>query len=336
MPKVNKGCRGCLLALFVPLAVLLFCGIFFVRSIAPSARGGMQYVRYKRTVRLNAVLTDLEKRGVIQNAWTAEIVGRMKRAPRTIAPGTYSLLPGESLVQVFARLKSPLRQIVVMPEGWWIRRYAQRLQREEVCSADDFLAACLAYRELEPLSPSFPNKNLEGRLFPDSYNFPPLTEAKEVIEMQLRAFKKKAWPLLQTSSNPQRVLTVASLVELEAATDKDRGLIAGVIENRVKAGMPLQIDATVLYALQEWKQLPPGVVRTVDSPYNTYLHKGLPPGPIGSPGLKSIIAALKPTQSGYLYYVARPNRSHFFATNYPDHLKNIKLARAEARGVTNP
>jgi UPF0755 protein len=95
--------------------------------------------------------------------------------------------------------------------------------------------------------------------------------------------------------------------------------------------MPLQIDATVLYGMQEWKVLGPGQVRKVDSPYNTYLIKGLPPGPIGSPGKKSVEAALKPATLNSLYYVALPDKTHLFSESYSGHLANIRKARAQAR-----
>jgi UPF0755 protein len=138
--------------------------------------------------------------------------------------------------------------------------------------------------------------------------------------------------ILPEDADLQRVLTVASMVELEAARDDERARIAGVIENRLRRGMRLEIDATVLYAEQNWRELGPGQVRKTDSPYNTYRRGGLPPGPIGSPSLKSIQAALRPERHGYLFYVARPDRSHYFAATYPDHLANIRRARAERAG----
>jgi len=165
---------------------------------------------------------------------------------------------------------------------------------------------------------------LEGFLFPDTYEFAPMTPARDVVKTQLRTFKRKVG-----GGDLRRTVTVASLIELEAALDSERSKIAGVIENRLKKGMTLDLDASVLYAMQEWRQLPPGFVRTVKSPYNTYLHKGLPPGPIGSPSLKSIVAARQPDAHGYLYYVARPDRSHLFAKTYAEHQQNIKKARRE-------
>ena len=113
--------------------------------------------------------------------------------------------------------------------------------------------------------------------------------------------------------------------------DAERPRVAGVIENRLAKGQRLEIDATVLYGLQDWRVLKPGEVRTVDSPYNTYLVNGLPPGPICSPGSMSIQAAMKPEKHTFLYYVARPTRTHYFTSSYADHLAAIRKARSEFR-----
>jgi UPF0755 protein len=220
-----------------------------------------------------------------------------------------------------------------LPEGWWITRTAERLEENGVCAADE-------YRRLADDPSQFqksvkfklPTGSLEGCLFPDTYDLPPLLGARATIERQLQAFESKVLPILPEDADLQRVLTVASMVELEAARDDERARIAGVIENRLRRGMRLEIDATVLYAEQNWRELGPGQVRKTDSPYNTYRRGGLPPGPIGSPSLKSIQAALRPERHGYLFYVARPDRSHYFAATYPDHLANIRRARAERAG----
>jgi UPF0755 protein len=128
---------------------------------------------------------------------------------------------------------------------------------------------------------------------------------------------------------------VASLVELEAGTDADRPKIAGVIYNRLKKGMPLQIDAGIMYALGKWKRLHFRDYREVKSPYNLYLHKGLPPSPICSPSLKSIQAALHPATHKYLYYVALPSGQSLFAQTPAEHAHNVKvrLAALKARSI---
>jgi UPF0755 protein len=171
-------------------------------------------------------------------------------------------------------------------------------------------------------------------LFPDTYDFPPMMGARAVIERQLRTFEQRTEGKLDQRSDLARVVNIAAMVELEAKLDRERPVIAGVIENRLRKPMRLQIDATVLYALGEWKVLPPGVVNTIQHPYNTYLNDGLPPGPIGSPGLASILAAANPQETNALYYMAMPDGSHLFTSSYSQHLVNIRVARAAARRVT--
>ena len=149
-----------------------------------------------------------------------------------------------------------------------------------------------------------------------------------LFRSQLQSFAAKVAPLL-AGKDARKLLTVASLVELEASDPEERSMVAGVVENRLAKGMRLEIDATVLYAMQEWKVLGPGVVHTVDSPYNTYEHAGLPPGPICSPSLSSVEAALRPARHGYYYYVGKGSGRHLFAVTYEQHLANIRQTRQE-------
>jgi UPF0755 protein len=171
---------------------------------------------------------------------------------------------------------------------------------------------------------------LEGYLYPDTYDLPPLLGAHDTIDRQLKAFESKVYPLLKGVKNPGKILTIASMVEMEAAKDKDRPLIAGVIVNRLNKGMRLQIDATVLYGMKQWRRLNYADYK-FPSPYNTYLINGLPPGPICSPTLKSVEAALHPAKNGYLYYVAMPSGYSVFAHTYEEHLANVAKMRAAAK-----
>ena len=126
---------------------------------------------------------------------------------------------------------------------------------------------------------------------------------------------------------------MASLVQLEAGTDSDRPMIAGVIENRIQKKMPLQIDATILYALQKWQRLTFKDYHSVKSPYNTYLVKGLPPGPICSPDEIDIEAAMHPAKHNFLFYVALPDGSSIYAATYKEHLKNIRIRKAALKAL---
>jgi UPF0755 protein len=227
-----------------------------------------------------------------------------------------------------------MRQMVRIPEGWWISRVAKRLEEKEVCKADEYVALAKQPEKFQKdVSFKLPAGSLEGYLFPDTYDLPPMIGAEETIRRQLKTFESKVVTPLKNPKNLARLVTVGSLLEAEVAQDSERPIVAGLIENRIAKGMKLQVDATVLYALQEWKELPPGVVSTVISPYNTYRISGLPPGPIGSPSFKSIAAAANPKPNSYLYYVALPNKTHLFAADYAGHLANIRKRQAALKAA---
>lgn len=333
MAKKRKGCCGCAVFAGASVAIAALGVVWLFSEWAPTSSGPAEYVRFAKSTRLSSALELLESKRVIKNVLAARVYATLTRRPTEIRPGTYQVKPGMTLGQLFDALKKPVRQMVRVPEGWWISRVAKKLDSTGVCSTEDYKAAAQSVLSKGEFAFTKGATSLDGYLFPDTYNLPPLTPAEDIVKLQLQTFEKKALPLFGERTSYKRTLTIASMVELEAGKDSERARIAGVIENRLKKGIRLEIDATVLYAMDEWKVLPPGVVRTVESPYNTYLHGGLPPGPIGSPGLKSIAAALKPEAHGYLYYVARPNTTHYFAATYPEHLANIKKARAEWRAA---
>jgi UPF0755 protein len=169
-----------------------------------------------------------------------------------------------------------------------------------------------------------PAKSLEGYLYPDTYDLPPLLGAKATITRQLKAFQKKIWDAYHHPSNLHELVIKGSLVQLEAGRDDERPIIAGVIENRLKKGMRLQIDAALLYGIQKWRRLTFDDYKNLDSPYNLYRVSGLPPGPICSPSAKSFAAAKNPATHGNFYYVALPDGSSLFARTYDEHLQNIQ------------
>ncbi len=310
----RSGRTGCAVVL---ATIFLALGIFIASTFqeaSPLAKGPNVYLRFESPIHLNKALERLESEHIVRNAFATKMMLNLRRVPTDVSAGTYQFHPGMTTSEIAYALKSPVNLLVRIPEGWWIARVASRLEEKSVCSAQDYIDAAKAHGK-------------EGMLFPDTYNIPPLTPAEKVVEMQMQTFEKKVMPILPAGADLKRILTIASLVELEASGDSDREHIAGIIENRLQKNMRLEIDATVLYALQKWQVLRPGVVKTVPSPYNTYLHFGLPPGPIGSPGLKSIKAAIHPLKTDDLYYVADGKGHHLFAKTYAAHILNIKKVR---------
>lgn len=284
---------------------------FFV--LAPGTAGETTIV-VKRGDTLAKVLSSLQAKGVVRSAVVAQFVAKSGNFG-ILKEGVRIVRARATIRQALDDLKVVVQQSVRVPDGYWVKRTADHLERHAYCSSGSYRQAAQSF---------------EGKLYPDTYALPPMATAEELVHAQLAAYKAKVAPVLE-GADEARVLTVASLVELEASDPDERKMVAGVIENRLAKGMRLEIDATVLYAMQEWKVLGPGVVHTVDSPYNTYEHAGLPPGPICSPSLESVKAALRPARHRYYYYVGKGSGRHLFAETYEQHLANIRLVR---QGVT--
>jgi len=292
------------------------------------------YVRYESPTALSTVLKDLEAQKIVRSASATQMLAWFMRMDRTVLSGSYSVGPGQNGGQILLELRKPIRQIVRLPETNWAKRTANVLEQHHVAKAADYLALVHDPQEFaNDVEFPLPKDSLEGYLYPDRYDLPPLYGARRVILKQLQAFQKKIWDAKDKPKDLNRTLILASLVQLEAGKDVDRPMIAGVIENRLKRKMPLQIDATILFALQKWRRLKFKDYRSVKSPYNTYLVKGLPPGPICSPDEKDVEAAMHPAHHNYLYYVAMPDGESIYSATYKEHLKNIKLRKSALRAA---
>lgn len=301
--------------------------VAFVRNgIQPLAPGEPYYVRYESTTKLSQIADQLTGK-IVRHPNAFLIYARYRKNTLPVRTGTYELRPGMTADELLAALRKPIQQMVRIPETNFSFRTARLLEQKEVTTEQEYLDWVNKGKEFAgTVSFPLPDGNLEGFLFPDTYDLPPLLGAKGVIERQLKAFEQKILPLLPNEKTRMRTLIIASMVELEAGVDDERAVIAGVIENRLRKKMRLQIDATVLYGMREWRRLFNRDYRH-DSPYNTYRIDGLPPGPICSPSVASVKAALKPATHEWLYYVALPNRRHLFAKTYEEHLKNVARAR---------
>ena len=290
-------------------------------------------IRFDKSTPFVAAMARLEREGVIRNATAARVYALLSRNQRAVSRGTYEFKPGPTSQQI-ASLKAPMRRMVRLPETNWARRSANLLEKNDVCSAADYMALVAQPQKFaSDFDFPMPDKTLEGYLYPDTYDLPPLTPAEDVIRMQLRNFQKRVWEGLEKPKNLHRAVTVGSLVELEVARDDERPIVAGVVENRLATGMRLQIDAAINYGLQVWRPLLRSEYQSVDSPYNLYRVSGLPPTPICSPTVKSIAAALKPAKHPYFYYVALPDGSSLFSASYDEHLQNIGKRRAAIKAL---
>lgn len=297
------------------------------RAVTPGAKAF--YVRWERPRPIAAVLYELDRQGILRSYRAARLLALLRRDRTVIPAGTYRVSAGMSALRLLRSLESPVHQMVRLPEHFWAARAAELLETKQVCPAADYIAAVHAPgRFASELSFPAPVGSLEGYLFPDTYDLPPLIGADAVVERQLRAFEHKVYVPLGKPRDIQRILTVASLIELEVDRDQERPLVASVIENRLRKHMMLQIDASINYGLGVWRPLKLSDYRKTPGPYNLYRHYGLPPGPICSPGLKSIEAAMHPAKTGFLFYVALPNHHSLFAKTMAEHEKNIARRKA--------
>lgn len=301
---------------------------WFRSALQPTATGPAFYVRVSKPTQLREELVQLQERGVLRNATALRWYSVLKKHSQTVRAGTYQFAPGMTADQVLAQYTKPIRLLVRIPEQNWALRTANLLEKKDIMPADDYMALVRQPGTYKSKF-SFPieGETLEGYLFPDTYAMAPLMPAGDLVDRQLTAFQKKVWEGLGKPANLHRILTIASIIELEVARDEERPIVAGVIENRLAKNMKLDMDATVCYARQKWGALTKKDLITIKSPYNTYLNKGLPPGPICSPSIKSIRAAMAPAKHEFIYYVAMPDGHQLFSKTLPEHEHNIRLRK---------
>jgi UPF0755 protein len=216
---------------------------------------------------------------------------------------------------------------VIIPEGASIFEIGAKLEEAGLGTREDFVAAAVKQvglvSDLDPAA-----KSLEGYLFPDTYRFARKATPAQICATMVRRFRTEAGQL-ELKGNLHRVVTLASLVERETAVDTERPLVASVFENRLSKKMPLMTDPAVIYGLEldrRWRGAIYASDLKFDTPYNTYLHAGLPPGPVANPGLRSLRAAMEPAKTSYLYFVAagaNPQGRSLFASTIEEHNRNV-------------
>jgi len=294
--------------------------------------------------------------GLITDARLFEAYVRVNGIADQLEAGAFILSPTMTLATIAETLQhaEAASLTITIPEGWRVEQIADYLEKAGVFGQDAAELATyrsrLASGELNGLDPAAytflqgrpPGAGFEGYLFPDTYELPlEGATAQDLLQRQLDTFARRVIPLYEaaiaqktTPLSLYEVLTVASIVEREAVVAEERPAIAGVYLNRLAAGIKLEADPTVQYAMgyqaavDQWWKTPVFLEEysSVDSPYNTYLYAGLPPGPIASPGLSSIQAVLQPAQHAYLFFVALPDGSgrHVFATTFEEHSENVR------------
>jgi UPF0755 protein len=287
-----------------------------------------QFVQVAAGSTLRQVARLLQSEGLIRDSFCFEWYIRLGGGQRDVKAGYYHLSPGLSALRIASLLRQGaiVQLRVTIPEGFTNREAAELFAAKGLVDRGRFLAV-LADAAFLKETTGYTLSNAEGYLFPDTYNFRAGATEAEVAAVMLKHFKELAakhfpgmpeWRL-------REVVILASLVEKEARRPAEREMIAGVFTNRLRQGYPLQSCATVQYVLGKWKEKLYYKDLQIASPYNTYLHNGLPPGPIANPGLASLQAAANPAQVSYLYFVAKPDGSHHFSNTYAEHLQAQRM-----------
>ncbi len=288
----------------------------------------------------------LKKNGILRSATAFEIYAR-RNPKRTLQAGEYFFDHAATGKDVFWKVAKGdvYQQPFTVREGETMFDIARELQAGKFMPAGDFLYAAGDTALIREFAPGA--QTLEGFLFPATYELPRHPSASELTAEMVRKFKEE-WKRIvipAASRQPEegdrrlllRFVTLASLVERETPRREERSLVAGVFENRLRKGMRLQCDPTVIYRMERFGKYNgtlAGKDLSFDSLYNTYEHGGLPPGPIGNPGQASLHAALQPTQTNYLYFVANTQGGHFFSATLAEHNKNVVKYRRLLAGLS--
>jgi len=269
----------------------------------------------------------LEIAGVIRSQYAFDLVRVWKRG--TLQAGLYKFEQPASVLDVYSRIQhgDVYTKTVVVPEGSSIFDIAARMEQAGFGTREQFLQAQASetglIADLDPKA-----KSLEGYLFPDTYQFAGNATPLQIVVTMVKRFRKVAGQL-GLKGDVHDTVTLASLVERETAIDSERPVVASVFENRLAKHMPLMTDPSVIYGLEldgAWR----GTIYQSDlkrnTPYNTYLHAGLPPGPVANPGIRSLQAAMDPAHTNYLYFVAagiNPQGHSMFASTLEEHTRNV-------------
>lgn len=307
-------------------------GCFVLSACGPTPHGSPTRVIIPRGASFGEAADSLGKAGLIGSRRLFRLYGRVMGGDRRIKPGTYLLKHGTPWGDIVSALNGGrgLLNTVTIPEGYSIQQITPLLARALFVPVGSVEAAVRDTALLARLN--IPNPTLEGYLFPDTYAFPAGTTASQAVREMVRGFERRWKPewdarLALLKINRNDLVTMASLVEKEARVPEERPAIAAVYYNRLRKGMLLQADPTVQYALGRhvsrvlYKDL------AVRSRYNTYIHAGLPPGPIASPGAASLAAAANPADVPYLYFVAAADGHHEFRMTLDQHLNAIRHVR---------
>ena len=308
-PKFLRG-----ITLATAIVVLLIFGFLCFEIYMPFNPVSHETATYivKKGMSRDEIAQELKDMRISRSNYFFKFYAVMSLQHLTLQAGKYSLSPRMSIYQIVKRMAKGdvIKNMIIIPEGWGIKEIADYLESKDICSKDEFFkAASKDYSQTFDFLKEKPKDiDLEGYLFPDTYQIADGDSCDNIVLMMLLNFNKKLNSEIREQIEEQKlsifeVVTMASLLEKEVRSLTDKKIVAGILWKRLSIDMPLQLDCTVNYVTG--KSDPAVLIKDtkIDSPYNTYKYKGLPKGPISSPGINSIIAVLNPTKTDYLFYL---------------------------------
>jgi len=330
--KIVKGLL--LVALLLALAASAAAWVVYQRVHQPyrGFDGPEQFVEIAPGTGASVIGARLAEAGVVRDARTFRVALWLSGRGRELKAGEYRFDRDATPFEVIDRIArgDVYKRLITFREGLTIHEMAQVFEERGFGAAAEFEQAAKNAGLIADLDPAA--TDLEGYLFPETYALPRGTTATELVTQMVGLFKRLYTEPLRAEAaaaglSTRQIVTLASLVEKETARGEERPLVAAVYRNRLKIGMGMQADPTVIFALQRAGRYDGNLSREdlqFDSPYNTYRYPGLPPGPIASPGLASLEAAVRPAAVSHLYFVSRNDGSHVFADTLADHNRNVQ------------
>jgi UPF0755 protein len=310
-------------------AIAVFSVYIYLSLFTPmSSSGATKTIEVPRGASFRMIALELEREGVIKSAEAFSIVARFFKAYKGIKAGEYEFSAPMTQLEVLDMLMKGRvkRYLVTVPEGFNITEIAGALEKAGLAKADDFISRAMDARLA--LSLGIGGPTLEGYLFPDTYSFTKGVTVDGIISQMVDRFKgvysrEFAIPANERGMDMREVVTLASIIEKETGAPEERGIISSVFHNRLKKGIRLQSDPTVIYGIKGFDGNLTKRHLLQKTPYNTYARSGLPQGPIANPGRDSIRAAIYPAQGDYIYFVSKNNGTHFFSKTLKEHNRAV-------------
>jgi UPF0755 protein len=322
---IAVGALGLLLA--AAFAVYIDLKEFARTALSPGSEE--QYLTVASGQPLAATAEELQRRQLVQSAFKFKMLARLEGYDRRLKAGEYSLKPSMTPRDILALMEKGTVRLhrLTIPEGLTIAQIAEQIDKSGLARAAD-----IAMRAMDPAyarAQGIDAPSLEGYLFPETYFFPRTVTADGIIAAMLQAFRSAFPPewerrATELGFSVHEAVTLASIIEKETGDPSERPLIASVFHNRLKRGMRLETDPTVIYAIKDFDGNLTRKHLETPTPFNTYIIRGLPPGPIANPGKEALKAALYPAQSDYIFFVSKNNGTHQFSTHLADHHRAVQ------------